>query len=744
MKIIKQILNQINIFKIFYILALIFLNTNLSLAGGPAAGLVPDFKLNPDELKGLNLNEKEAQEIEKFVTSLNQMDPKELESLQKLADELTLEMKNKGLDPNNPDDIFKWIDEESQKEKTAKPQKEKKAQKEQQYEPVYTPKTTPKTELIEVGSKEDVLKVLQDIEKYLSRVRQKAQTYEESKRKLDRWHLELSKLIFYLNVLQQPDLLKHLISKDFYNLQRNLEKLRNNLANYEPEFKARKAGQGEEDPYEILGLPYTATQKEIKKAFLDLKKKIHPNVIAKQLESQGLSEKAKNRKLKEARLTFKFIQSAYDSLKDPKNKAMVDRLLEDKISQQEEIEESSQRAFNNIVNQLSNSIYQDDILTDIERLLEKYKPEELEKAKKQEELEKKVFERSKEEKKVIPSAKSFEQQQDPYEEFYRHLAQQDWQRQLQRYYPQAFAPSSSGPSTAADTTSGPEQKEDGGPKDKGGKKEGKKEDKEKKDKDKKDKGDKGEKAGPSDFGLKLKDKDVKTFTDDITKLSKLFDSVKDEIEVDELDDSEKSDATEPEEPERNINLEEEQPEGQKIKTKKVKIKFDQIINNFKDYLKTEPTEKTRSNTKLNFEDNQPIDAFNKYIKTNKIVDESAKGNDVWTYLSKLENIEKHEFNLKIRDAWKKLYDKHSNKIKTWYEQISKLSKMKDIDPNKKTLFYDFGSDKFNSIKDNYNIDLLNVMKFHETQKNIKEIYDWFNGISKKLIGENLEKKEPKI
>src|SRR3954462_12201190 len=70
------------------------------------------------------------------------------------------------------------------------------------------------------------------------------------------------------------------------------------------------SGRGMRDPYEVLGVPRSASAEDIKKSYHKLAKKLHPDL---------------NPGNKKAEQTFKEVSAAYDLLSDPAKKVRFDR-----------------------------------------------------------------------------------------------------------------------------------------------------------------------------------------------------------------------------------------------------------------------------------------------------------------------------------------------------------------------------------------------------------------------------------
>ena len=103
------------------------------------------------------------------------------------------------------------------------------------------------------------------------------------------------------------------------------ERRRNQERQRQSQGRQRQSGQGQggprrasgPDPYTVLGVPRTATDAEIRTAYLDLIKQYHPDKMAGTMGDM-LNPEAKKAKMAEATARTQAITSAYTSLKKPK------------------------------------------------------------------------------------------------------------------------------------------------------------------------------------------------------------------------------------------------------------------------------------------------------------------------------------------------------------------------------------------------------------------------------------------
>ena len=381
--------------------------------GGPAAiAPMPDFPIKPDisgskgssqasaspspeedlsfnltdaDIKGLNLSDTEAAELRQFFDALNNLSPTEKQELKDLGSKTEKEMRDKKLDPTNFDDLVKFMEEQEKEAKGLQPTLPTFAEEK--------PKVIEKPVLVTVSSPKNVLTLLREIEHKLESLLVKVKSLEALQKKLSSLEQEVSELRYFIKVMQTPDLVLLLATKEFESLHKHLEALHKALATYEPAIIARKRSGDVDDPYEMLGIEYEATPEQITQAYNKLKDTQSPEAVEKVLSS--LDEKDRKKRLKEARLTWGFIQSAYETLIDPKERAIARKELKNKIEEEARHERSSRSAFEKLFDALTTAFYPHGVLKDIKGLLEKHKPQELELAKKTLEAEKRASERAK-------------------------------------------------------------------------------------------------------------------------------------------------------------------------------------------------------------------------------------------------------------------------------------------------------------------------------------------------------------
>lgn len=612
----------------------------------------PLFQLNDTDLSSLNLSDSEAQEFKQFIEALNNLPAQDQDFLKKLGQDMEQQMRDKGLDPNNFDDVAKWMETQTppttppvQPEKPTVPTPAK----------VEMPKINQTPQLVQVTSPTNAKTLLKELLQHLGSLRQKASAYPALAHKLEiRLRQELTELVYFLNILSREELLTYLTSKDFSKLYKNLETLHSTIATYEPGIAPKEPSTSEEeDPYETLGIPYIASKDEIKSAYDVLKAEKHPTAIEKKLKAEGITDdRARRKRLKEARLTFSFIQDAYDSLKDPQQRALINRSLQGKIEQAKRTEISSTAAFNKVLDALTTALYPHNILGDIHQLLEKYKPQELAQAKQQLELEKKVYERSKQPLRVAqaPRIPSYGHE-GPYDQFYHHMAQESYRTPYTRPYSNSFNQQT--PSTQRPMSESTSPKAAKSTKNKT------------KDKAKEGKDKAAKKAAAKDKTSKhAADKDVEKAAL-ISSIEELLQGTSNTIEVAQA-------------PTRAQNLSDDQQDAKQNNVEKVELQ--QILTNLDGALTSatptiptrtpqnadQPLQNMAQSNQAFLKEISALEQFKQFFEQNKLGELHEK-------LKKLAPGPQGKLPTALQKMWKeRVYDKYKARIDEWYNQIYPL------------------------------------------------------------------------
>lgn len=620
-----------------------------------------------DQLNPFALNDDQAQEL---LNILENLSPEEQALLDQFTHEITNQMETEGLDPNNPNDLAKWMEKEMATSETAPIKSPKQEPAKPQEQPIIVPVVSPS----------DTNVMLKDIIDSLASLRQKAAISSYMGQDLRRWEKELNELSYYLHILSKESLIKYLASKDFTKLYKSLEKLHNTLVAYEPLITVRQpSADEEEDPYEILEIPYNATSEQIEQAFNKLKQEKSPEALAQKLETENISEKARQKYIKEARLSFSFIQNAYDSLINPKERALINRSLKDRIEQEKHNTQASDKAFKKIVDTINHTLNVDKILNEIQKLLEKYKPEELAQAKAQEELEKKAIEMAKQPVKMAqPPIKPSEGSEKQYEAFYQQLEKEKIARQyampsFKPEIPKLAAPPA--PSTKGETEapSGGKKSEGKG----GEKKEDKKKDEKKDGKKKEDKG--GKKDSKKSEGKKTEtekkdekkeskegDKKEEEITDIIKDIEKVLKSSKEYIEIPiaaKSADKSNKDTDSKRSPTKEDGESSKDKSDKAEKDKKVKkLEFKSIIKDIDSYL-TNPIKRSLDIATIK-KDMQPAINLVEFAKQNKF-------NKLKEKLAELKKAIGNKVESdKVKSLWKdKISGPYAKRISSWYKEI---------------------------------------------------------------------------
>ncbi len=334
-----------------------YLISSLSLSLGPLMGMQGNpGQFKPQDIDAI-LNSMTEEDFNNILNELAQLSPQELEELEKIGRQVLIDS---GIDP----DTGKPLEHNP----PAPPAPASEAISPEPFKPA---DIQPR---IKTHSVDNVHNILETIIKNINNLRQKSQGNDQIARRLSQWADTLNDLIFYVKVINKKEHHERLATKDFDTLFKDLEVVSRQLAIHQPHISLPQSS-AEDDPYRLMGIPYTASSQEINDAYANLKNKYDAKKIRSNLRKQKASQKEIDREVRAAKLTFSLIQDAYDQLHDKKTKALID---EKRLTQTaDQLSSISQNALTNVLEAISNAIYQQKLLDQLQDFLKKYEPEQL-------------------------------------------------------------------------------------------------------------------------------------------------------------------------------------------------------------------------------------------------------------------------------------------------------------------------------------------------------------------------------
>lgn len=314
----------------------------------------PVPQLTPDDIDAI-LNSMTEEDFNRMINELSKMSDEERAELEQMGRQM---LSNAGIDP----DTGKLMEAKA-------PSVEAPATK-----PSEGPASV-EVKTVKVQTAENVADVLSTIEKNSASLRQKAQGNGEITRRLAQWEDALNELIFYIKVINKKEHINRLTTQDFQELFNHLQLLARQLKASQPSIVLPPVASNEDNPYFIMGLAHDATQDQIKQRFKELEKQYTPATIKKRMRAEGALSNEINREIRAAKLTFSLIEDAYGQLSDPKSRKLLDEKLAEKKSGT--LSKNAQQALTKTIEALSNSVYQNKLLQELQDFLKKYEPEQL-------------------------------------------------------------------------------------------------------------------------------------------------------------------------------------------------------------------------------------------------------------------------------------------------------------------------------------------------------------------------------
>lgn len=203
------------------------------------------------------------------------------------------------------------------------------------------------------------------------------------------FRLEINDLLYSTKVINKPEYHLRLNTPEFSRLLKTIEHLN---SSFKLKAFSDACTQTEgckiadlEDPYATLGISPSAKQKDIDAAFKKQQKKFE--TAKKQAKRKGLTAAEQERSLRAAQYSFDLVSNAYDLIKDPKMRAILEKERKAQKAAEQSIHQSIRTLLNVINQELYTAIFNNQLITDIDQFFKKYEPTQLEIRKKMEQAE---------------------------------------------------------------------------------------------------------------------------------------------------------------------------------------------------------------------------------------------------------------------------------------------------------------------------------------------------------------------
>lgn len=311
-------------------------------------------------MSDFSMTEAEFNEMLEFLSTLK---PEELEELEKVGRGILMEQ---GIDPDTLQPIPGAQQPGGMPQRPIAPP------------PVRETPTVPKPEEPKVAAQdvEDVVALVSRLSRRVESLMHKLSAQPRRDTPLKSLVPELAELSISLRLMGNKDLALRLATPESTLLKQALQTLDAVFTAYEERalIPPTPPVRDEEDPYSILGVPYTASEDDIEEAFAVLSDTKSPEVVRAKKVSEGLAGKDLERSIKDARRTFAFIEDAYEKLRDPKMRAHVDRQHAALIDAEKQALERSRSAEQAIAEAFTNAIYSERLLDEGESFFKRYEP----------------------------------------------------------------------------------------------------------------------------------------------------------------------------------------------------------------------------------------------------------------------------------------------------------------------------------------------------------------------------------
>jgi hypothetical protein len=371
-----------------------------------------------EELMNWNPSPEEMAELEKMVEEIRRTDPKLYAELERQGQQILQEA---GL---NPADFQQAPQQEEIKQPVEKPVPVK--------QPLVTgkPENEKKPELKKIRPLNEVMGTVEKLQNALRSIHIKAQVDHEIARVLTRFKKEITDLLYYVPLIKEEKIAKHLQTEEFTPLFLQLNRFAQAFEKINNQLVPEETPEQEITPYLILGIKPGSTWEKIKQAYKERKRTKDVAALTKRLKKEEASPEETQIALRKNELQLQAIDQAYATLEDAKTRARFEREHKERKKAGLDKKKIAQPILKDLNKELTEAIYEARLLTGAKELVNTFNPEAEEIKKEQEEAAKAEYSRKDELKKrrTSPSQRT------------RQSGQTYYETPSQHYYPQYNSP----------------------------------------------------------------------------------------------------------------------------------------------------------------------------------------------------------------------------------------------------------------------------------------------------------------
>ena len=261
------------------------------------------------------------EEMQMFTEFIDTLDQETIDALTAIGEEIIKEADELGIDP------FQYIELQAKMQEEFEEDTEKAIQESLQD---VGPKKTPTSFSAEALTAQSVFKGIAQI---IPIIIQKASSDINLSNEILPFKYRLDDLVYYFSKLSEDKMLAYISDPLFAPLVENAKKLYTELVTLNDQFYVPEFDITGKNPYEVLDIPRTASQKDIVAAFDKISKITDPDMLELQLIREGKTDQQIIQEVNQATARFQKITDAYLNLRSKEEAFFILSRILDAITQ---------------------------------------------------------------------------------------------------------------------------------------------------------------------------------------------------------------------------------------------------------------------------------------------------------------------------------------------------------------------------------------------------------------------------